>query len=100
MNAIGSNAMRMLWQCLAGEVELAQADPALLENLRARRVHAVALVVDDFANATLHNLDRAQEARARVTVDDCVGAYTIPASLEERVLFSVEAEAVGDWRVR
>jgi len=76
------------------QVELAETNASFLEHARAGRIHAIALVVDDLAHAALHNLDRAQETRARVAVDYCVCADAVAACLEKRVLLCVEAQAV------
>lgn len=71
--------------------ELAQLHPTLSENAGCLEVHEVALVVHNFTDADLRNLDTACQAWAGIAVQDSRLADAISSSFEERVFFGVEA---------
>ena len=76
--------------------ELPQLDAGAPKHLSSSAIHAVALVVDDLADADLDDLDAAGEAGAGIAVEDGAGADALAAGLEQRVLLGVQAQAGGE----
>ena len=54
--------------------------------------YRVRVQVNHFGNTHLHNLDRAGQARACITVEDAPAADAVAAGLQQCVLLGVQAE--------
>jgi hypothetical protein len=80
--------------------KLAELYAGLAKDFGRLRVHAVAMGIDDLADANLADLDAAGQARTSVAVEDGAVADALAAGLEQGVLLGVNAEAGGQADAR